>query len=269
MSYIRQYMQNARNFANENYLNADGFIDDDTNYFTGNEDYFSADGMPMNSAPMASAPVSQPYIITVSNASATAVSNFDVLGAYQYLSQLSGGSMPCTPAGTVSFSSGSMSVVNTGGAGTGFAITVSSGISNVTYQQFLYQSMNSPFSVGMTYIQSLSSTAGQITQPITVNTQDANGNQALKTLVVTVDPYQQQTYVVAIKQLYRIDGYTKLTISSVLGSSVFQLQFYPADNINLARGLSGRPASRQFTKPSIVKDSVAVIGGDVVKARLG
>jgi hypothetical protein len=30
MSYIRQYMENARNFANENYLNADGFIDDDS-----------------------------------------------------------------------------------------------------------------------------------------------------------------------------------------------------------------------------------------------
>jgi len=69
--------------------------------------------------------------------------------------------------------------------------------------------------------------------------------------------------------LYRIDGYTKLTISQVLPSAVFQIQFYPADNINLARGLSGRPASRQFGNPNIVKSSVAVIGGDTVKARLG
>jgi hypothetical protein len=263
MSYIRQYMQNARNFANETYLNADGFIDDDTNYFTGNEDYFSADGMPMASMPQASAPVSQPYIVTVSNASATTVSNFDILGAYNYINA---STMASTPAGTVTFSSGNLVSVNTGGAGTGFAITVSSGIANVTYQQFLYQSMNSPFSVGMTYIQT--TTANQLVQPIVVNTQDANGNQALKTLVVTIDPYQQQTGVVAVKQLYRIDGYTKLTFS-VLASAVVTFQFYPADNINLARGLSGRPASRQFSKPSIVKDSVAVIGGDVVKARLG
>jgi len=35
MSYIRQYMENARNFASENYLNADGFVDGDT-YFAGN-----------------------------------------------------------------------------------------------------------------------------------------------------------------------------------------------------------------------------------------
>ena len=258
MSYIRQYMQNARNFANETYLNADGFIDDDTNYFTGNEDYFSADGMPMASMPQASAPVSQPYIVTVSNASATSVSSFDILGAYSYIN---GGSMPSTPTGTVTFSSGNMVVT-----GTGYGITVSSGIANVTYQQFLYQSMNSPFSVGMTYIQTANST--QLTQPVVINTQDANGNQALKTLVVTIDPYQQQTGVVAVKQLYRIDGYTKLTFS-VLASVVVTFQFYPADNINLARGLSGRPASRQFSRPNIVKDSVAVIGGDTVRARLG
>jgi len=248
MSYIRQYMQNARNFANENYLNADGFIDDDTSYFTGSEDFFNADGMPMASMPAASVPTSQPYIITVSNASATTVNNFDVLGAYQYLQ---------TTVGT--YTNGSLTISG---------VTISSGISNVTYQQFLYQSMNSPFSVGLTYIQALNVQA-QITQPLTLNTQDANGNQALKSIIVTIDPYQQQTGVVAVKQLYRIDGYTKITISSVLPSAVFQMQFYPADNINLARGLSGRPASRQFGNPKIVKDSVAVIGGDVVKARLG
>ena len=242
MSYIRQYMQNARNFANESYLNADGFIDNDMQ-FTGGDDFFNADGMPM--AQTASTPTSQPYVINLVNASASAVSNFDVLGAYQYLQN-------------TGFANGSLTISG---------ITISSGIANVTYQQFLYQTMNSPFSVGLTYIQS--ATTGQLTQPLTLNTQDANGNQALKAIIVTIDPYQQQTSVVAVKQLYRIDGYTKLTISSVLASAVVQFQFYPSDNINLARGLAGRPASRQFGNPNIVKSSVAVIGGDTVQARLG
>jgi len=248
MSYIRQYMQNARNFANENYLNADGFLNDDSMYFTAERadgSFFSADAMPMNQN--ASVPTSQPYIITISNASATTVSNFDVLGAYQYLQN-------------AGFAAGSLTILG---------VTISSGVSNVTYQQFLYQSMNSPFSVGLTYIQSVSGASSQITQPLTLNTQDANGNQALKTIVVTVDPYQQQTGVVAVKQLYRIDGYTKITIANILPSVVFQMQFYPADNINLARGLSGNPASRQFANPNIIKSSVAVIGGDTVQARLG
>ena len=246
MSYIRQYMNNARNFANENYLNADGFIDDSSSYFTGGDDFFNADGMPMPQA-QASVPTSQPYIITVSNASASAVSNFDVLGAYQYLQN-------------TGFANGSLTISG---------VTISSGISNVSYQQFLYQSMNSPFSVGLTYVQSIGGSQAQITQPLTLNTQDANGNQALKSLVITIDPYYQQSGVVAVKQLYRSGGYTKLTISTILPSVVFQIQFYPADNINLARGLSGNAASRQFANPRIVKESVAVIGGDTVRARLG
>jgi hypothetical protein len=249
MSYIEQYMRNARNFANENYLNADGFIDQDTSFFAGTADtFFNADGMPMNAAPVAAVPTSQPYIITVSNASATTVSNFDVLGAYQYLQ-------------STGFSNGSLTISG---------VTISSGISNVTYQQFLYQSMNSPFSVGLTYVQSIAGSQAQITQPMTLNTQDANGNQALKTIVVTIDPYQQQTGVVAVKQLYRIDGYTKITISSVLPSVVFQLQFYPADNINIARGLAGRSASAQFGQPNIIKSNTVVLpDGVAVKNRLG
>jgi len=263
MSYIRQYMENARNFANENYLNADGFIDDETSYFTGGDDFFNADGgMPMEQPMMQSAPTSQPYIITVSNASSTSVSNFDVLGAYQYINNAT---MTSVPSSTTTYNT-SGSLVATGA---GFSVTVSSGISNVTYQQFLYQSMNSPFSVGLTYIQSLGGSQAQITQPITLNTQDANGNQALKTLVITIDPYQQQTSVVAVKQLYRIDGYTKLTISTLLPNAVVQFQFYPADNINIARGLAGRSASRQFGSPNVVKSSVAVVGGDRVRTRLG
>jgi hypothetical protein len=238
-------MENARNFANESYLNADGFIDDDV-HFAGGDDFFNADGA-MAAPQVASAPTSQPYIITISNASATSVSNFDVLGAYQYLNAVN------VTTGNVTIS----------------GVTISSGISNVTYGQFLYQTMNSPFSVGLTYIQSLSGSQGQITQPITLNTQDANGNQALKAIIITIDPYQQQTGVVAVKQLYRIDGYTKITISTVLASVVFQLQFYPADNINLARGLAGRPASRQFANPGVIKSQVSVVGGDTVRTRLG
>ncbi|NBX26661.1 MAG: hypothetical protein EBR55_00185 [Chitinophagia bacterium] len=245
MSLIKKYMQEANFSAMERWNNADGFIDDDLQ-FTANENYMGADAQGMGYSP---APTSQPYIITVSNASATSVSNFDVLGAYQYLQ---------TSAGT--FTNGSLTISN---------CVISSAISNITYQEFLYQSMNSPFSVGLTYIEVITGTNSQVSQTMTLNTRDANGNQALKTLVPTIDPYQQQTNIVAMKQNYRIDGFTKLTIATVLASTVFRLHFYPADNINIARGLAGRPVSRQFGSPNIVRSSVAVIGGDTVQSRLG
>ena len=247
MSLIRKYMQEANFSAHEKWNNADGFVDDDLQ-FTANDNYMGADAQGMGYSP---APQAQPYIIQVSNASATAVPNFDVLGAYQYINN-------------TGFSNGNLTISN---------CVISSAISNVTYQEFLYQSMNSPFSVGLTYLESVTSTAGQVTQTLTLNTRDANGNQALKTLVPTIDPYQQQNYIIAMKQNYRIDGFTKLTIASVLGAggsgNVLRIHFYPADNINIARGLAGKAVSRQFGSPNIVRSSVAVVGGETIQARLG
>lgn len=244
MSLIRKYMQEANFSAHEKWNNADGFVDSDLQ-FTANDNYMGADAQGMGYSP---APQAQPYIIQVSNASATAVPNFDVLGAYQYINN-------------TGFTNGSLTISN---------CVISSAISNVTYQEFLYQSMNSPFSVGLTYFESVTSTAGQVTQTLTLNTRDANGNQALKTLVPTIDPYQQQNYIIAMKQNYRIDGFTKLTIASVLASpNVLRIHFYPADNINIARGLAGNAVSRQFASPNIVRSSVAVVGGETIQARLG
>lgn len=248
MSNIRQYLNQARNGAHERFMNADGFIDDDLQ-FTAGDDFMGANGQSDPNMGYSPAPKSQPYIVTISNASAATISNFDVLGAYTYLGQFAS-----------SFTAGSLTISG---------VSIQSAFSNVTYQEFLNQSAFSPFSVGETYLFSVSGSSAQVTQPITVNTRDANGNQALKNLIPTIDPYQNQLTAMSLKQPYRIDGYTKLTISSILPSVVFQVHFYPADNINVARGLSGRSVSRQYGSPGIVRSSIAVVGGDTLKARLG
>jgi hypothetical protein len=167
--------------------------------------------------------------LLVSNASASAVSNFDVLGAFTYI-------------GNSGFANGSLTING---------VTISSAISNVNYQQFLYQSMQQPFSVGLTYIESIT-VATQITTTFTLNTQDANGNQLLRTIVPTIDPYQQQSTIVAVKQLYAIDGFTKLTFSTISASAVFRIHFYPSTNINLAAVLQGQSVAQQYGNPNIV-----------------
>jgi len=230
MSYVKNYLANARNFANESYNNANGrqFRNFAPNV-VGGRTVMAADGA------AASAAQSQPYIITISNASASSVANLDVLGAFTYINGGYAGS---------TWSNGSITISG---------VTISSAISNVNYQQFLYQSMNQPFSVGLTYIESVTGTQSQITTPFVLNTQDANGNQALRTIVPTIDPYQQQTGVLAVKQLYRIDGFTKLTFSTINASVVFRLHFYPSDNINLSNGLAGAPVAQQYSSPNVVK----------------
>src|SRR5210317_740075 len=152
MSNIRQYLAEAQNAAHESFSSADGFMDDVS--FTGDE-FFNANGV---GAP--AAPTSQPYIITVTSTSGAAVSDFEVLGSYENINN-SG------------FTAGGNLVIG--------SITISSGISNITYREMLYQFMQNPFSVGLTYLQS--ATANQVLETLAVNTRDANGNEAQKTLV--------------------------------------------------------------------------------------
>lgn len=236
MSNIRQYLADAQRAANESFSNADGFIDDVN--FTGDDFFNNMGGMSgmMRADGAPSAPTSQPYIINITSTSGAAVSNFQVLGSYEFINN-------------AGFTSGGDLVIG--------SITISSGIANITYREMLYQFMNNPYSVGLTYIQS--ATVGQVLETLSLNTRDANGNEAQKTLVPTIDPYQQQSDIIALKYPYRIDGFTKMIIRSVLASSTVKLYFYPADNINLARGLAGRPVSKQFGNPGIVRNQTVVL----------
>jgi len=231
MSNVRKYLANAQRNAMESFSNADGFIDNDLS-FTG-EDFFNAEGMGGGNVQ-----TSQPYIVNVTSTSGSAVQNFEILGSYQYINN-------------AGFTSGGDLVIG--------SITISSGISDVTYQEMLYQFMNNPYSVGLTYLQS--ATANQVLETLSVNTRDANGNLAQKTLVPTIDPYQQQTTIIAMKYAYRIDGFTKIIIRQVLANASVKLYFYPADNINLARALGGNSVSRQFGTPPVTNGQTIRIKG--------
>jgi hypothetical protein len=231
MSNVRKYLANAQRNAMESFSNADGFIDQDLS-FTG-DDFFNAEGMGGGSVQ-----TSQPYIVNVTSTSGSAVPNFEILGSYQYINN-------------AGFTTGGDLVIG--------SITISSGISDVNYREMLYQFMNNPYSVGLTYLQS--ATANQVLETLSVNTRDANGNLAQKTLVPTIDPYQQQTTIIAMKYAYRIDGFTKVIIRQVLANSTLKLYFYPADNINLARALGGNSVSRQFGTPPVTNGQTIRIKG--------
>lgn len=231
MSNVRKYLANAQRNAMESFSNADGFIDNDLS-FTG-DDFFNAEGMGGGNVQ-----TSQPYILDITSTSGSAVSNFEVLGSYQFINN-------------AGFTAGGDLVVG--------SITISSGISDVNYREMLYQFMNNPYSVGLTYIQS--ATANQVLETLSVNTKDANGNLAQKTLVPTIDPYQQQTTIIAMKYAYRIDGFTKIIIRQVLANATVKLYFYPADNINLARALGGQSVSRQFGTPPVTNGQTIRIKG--------
>jgi hypothetical protein len=231
MSNISRYLQNANRSLNEQFIGVDGFVDDDM-YFTGDgldgNAFYGADAAPVAVAPV-SVMRSQPYIINVANATGSTV-NTDIFGAYIYLNN-------------AGFSAGSLTVAG---------VTISSGLSNTTYYNLLNQSSVSPFTIGATLISSVAGTTAQVLNPITLTTQDANGNQAVKVLTPVIDPYQQQSGIIELKQAFRIDGFTKLTVA-VFANTTVQFQYYPADNINIARGLGGNAVSKQYGSPKIIR----------------
>ena len=219
MKNLENYFNDARNFANERFYSADGFDDD----FSFADDYGFADDYSNADGGMGSAPTSQPYIISVANASTAAVSNVTLLGAY--------------------------SVLGVSNYGNSTNITITMGISGISYQEFLYQSMNKPFSVGLTYMQS--TTTNQVLETLSVTQKDVNGNVSSKVLVPTIDPYQQQTNIVAFKFEYRIDGFTSIIISQMLGSATLKLYFYPSETVSTSRALAGRKAVQNLGNPNI------------------
>ena len=228
MSNISRYLQNANRSLNEQFIGVDGFVDDDM-YFTGDgldgNAFYGADAAPVAVAPV-SVMRSQPYIINVANTTGGTV-NTDIFGAYIYLNN-------------AGFSSGTLTVNG---------VAISSGLSNTTYYNLLNQSSVSPFTIGSTLISSVAGTAAQVLNPITLTTQDANGNQAVKVLTPVIDPYQQQSGIIELKQAFRIDGFTKLTVA-VFANTTVQFQYYPADNINIARG---NAVSKQYGSPKIIR----------------
>lgn len=168
-------------------------------------------------------PLFQPFILTISNNSDTAISNLDVLGAHAYI-------------GNAGFTDGSLTING---------VTISSGISEMNYEQFLYQCMQQPFSVGLSFIESVFGPTSQIIQTFTLNTQDANGNQVVRSIEPTFDPYHQEPTIVAVKHQFSIDAFTKLNFSTVNASAVFRIHFYPTSIINLATGLQGESVAKR------------------------
>ena len=223
---FEKYFNEVRENASNDFLSFDGAFEFSNDGY-GFSDYNNADGI----GGTLSAPTSQPYIVNVQNTNTTtAISNVTILGAYSNIGQTA-------PAY---------------GNSTGISITM--GIANITYTEFLYQSMNKPFSVGLTYLSS--ATAAQVLETLTITQKDVNGNVASKVLTPTIDPYQYQNDKVAFKFEYRIDGFTNIVISSVLAATTLKIYFYPSETVATSRALAGRRAVQEYGNPRVTGQNV-------------
>jgi hypothetical protein len=149
-----------------------------------------------------------PYILTISNNTSETIKDFKILSFLEYQN-----SKDLDKEGNIFIKK------NKGN------ITIKSGIPDISYNQILYQFMNQPILVGLTYI--MSTNKEQITKFIEIKKKDAVGNESYSALAPTIDPYQYQTNIVAVKYNYGIDMNTNIICSEILPNTTFNIYFYP------------------------------------------
>ena len=240
------YFSDAEEQIHDNYMSADGSYGDwdDSFDFDGDEGYLNAVGG-------ASATTSQPYIVSLYNSSSADVSSVEVGSAYNVITSVSNNA-----AGDVAVNA------NTGG------IKYTMGISGVTYLEFLWQTSSKPFVVGLTYLQ-CDSTSTQVLQTITVKVVDTNGNQQQKTLVPTIDPYQNQSDITVLKHTYKWDGFTSLTVNSITTAKTLKVYLFPSETVSPGRALTGDTIARGYGNPNVVRQDKIVLGQGVAQALQG
>ena len=199
----------------------------DYDYFEGDYDYFEGDDLMQYSnatgggVNMLKTPA--PYQILVQNTTAGSL-NLVLFGYNQYLLSTNFGSS--------------------------VGLIVSPAQSNVTYLMMLTQSASQPFETSLIRVQS--SNATQVTQIINVIVTDANGQSATLPIITQsyFSSYQQQSGILDVPYSCKIDGNTSLT-SVILANTTVTYTFFPAEKVNVAKGLAGQGAVQVYGNPQV------------------
>ena len=216
--YLDEAEERFSGFYGDDY---DDFLGDDFDLFEGEDDlmsYSSAEGGGIN---MLKTPA--PYQLLVQNTTAGTL-NLVMFGYNQFLLSTNFGSS--------------------------VGLTVTPAQSNVSYLQLLTQSSSQPFETSLIRIQS--SNASQVTQIITVTVSDANGQSATLPIITQsyFSSYQQQSGILDVPYSVKIDGNTSLT-SSILTNTTVTYTFFPAEKVNVAKGLGGQGAVQVYGNPQV------------------
>lgn len=215
--YLDEAEERFSGFYGDDY---DDFIGDDFDLFEGEDlmSYSNADGGGMD---MLKTPA--PYQVLVQNTTAGSL-NLVMFGYNQFLLSTNFGSS--------------------------VGLIVAPAQTNVSYLQLLTQSASQPFETSLIRVQS--SNALQVTQIITVTVTDANGQSATLPIITQsyFSSYQQQSGILDVPYSVKIDGNTSLT-STILATTTVTYTFFPAEKVNVAKGLGGQGAVQVYGNPQV------------------
>lgn len=131
------------------------------------------------------------------------------------------------------------------------AITTTSLISGVTYNEFLAETESKPFKVGQILI--VSTTSGQLNNIITIINRDANGKRRDEAYYAPLDPYQQLTDRVLIEKEFLWDGYTTCRFATVNEGATINIFIWKKEQFSALDILSGGTGKVDYDEQRIVR----------------
>jgi len=230
-----RYFAEASENSNEEFLNIQGFADDQ--YAGFDSELLSADASPAQTN--ANAATSAPFIVSIANSSTSNVSNVLALGANQNL------------VGVTNFGNPS-------------SISITMGSGSVTYAEFLFQTQQQPFTVGLTYLQSTNTS--QILTAFTLQHKEATGRLCQDPIIPVFDPYQNLQTMTITKRLFTVDGNTMLTFNTIYASATLNVYLYPSNKINIRNGLLGASVESAYANPKIVQGQTLNVSSAALQA---
>ena len=216
--YLDEAEERFSGFYGDDY---DDFVGDDFDLFEGEDDLMEYSNATVGGINMLKTPA--PYQVLVQNTTAGSL-NLVLFGYNQFLLSTNFGSS--------------------------VGLVVTPAQSNVSYLQLLTQSASQPFETSLIRVQS--SNATQVTQIITVTVTDANGQSATLPIITQsyFSSYQQQSGILDVPYQVKIDGNTSLT-SVILSNTTVTYTFFPAEKVNVAKGLGGQGAVQVYGNPQV------------------
>jgi hypothetical protein len=150
---------------------------------------------------------STPYVIKITNDLDITIENFSLFGLYEENDK---------------YFDENGNLVKDG-------LTISSDVSEISYKKICQNFKTNAFKIGLIYIRSF--TDNQILENFTFKYQNANGIFFGNKIIPTIDPYQQQTNIVAIKSGYIFDENTSIIYSKIHPKTTLYLYFYQTSEI--------------------------------------
>lgn len=224
---------NYKYFVNQEQKNATEVFNVTGNYSNADADYIElldGEAQPLTSGQ------TQPYILSVANASPTlTISNVLIMGANQNL-----------PLASTNYGNPTLIELTST-----YAITISMGISGITYGEFLFQTLTQPFTCCQLYF--FCQRPAQLFVPLTLQHKDSDGRLCQDPIVPLLDPYQKLNRVVIKDECFTVDGNTMITLSSINANTTVNVYVFASKKIDMRNNLLGAPTQINYKKTELVQ----------------